>query len=387
MTEDSKPYQLRMSAEQLLARARELTGIDLVDEAAIEPLAVLLSAYNTDACLHKEGVTAIEKKLLRLLCNRLRKQRDFAAHPEIADVEIKNPTFVYGQFRSGTTKVQKLLAATGDFHYLPFWKTYHPSLFTGERTESPQPRMDEASEYIRWFDAMSPEAQLGHRFQTLEPEEESLILEHSLVSSIYMAFYTMTSYLQWHATQSPAITVEYLRDMLKYLQWQSGVNKPWVLKSPFWVGLEPFIIDVFPDANLVMTHRDPNQTLPSGFRLLDAFHAPFSDKKPEYETLQAGLTMGLEQHLMNRKTRPDIKVLDISYPEVTGPGDALATKVYDFCGMQLSDEAVANIRKWEAENPIHKLGAFKYAQADYQLTPEIINQDFASYIEFANPLF
>lgn len=53
MTEDSKPYQLRMSAEQLLARARELTGIDLVDEAAIEPLTVLLSAYNTDACLHK----------------------------------------------------------------------------------------------------------------------------------------------------------------------------------------------------------------------------------------------------------------------------------------------------------------------------------------------
>lgn len=387
MTEDSKPYQLRMSAEQLLARARELTGIDLVDEAAIEPLAVLLSAYNTDACLHKEGVAAIKKKLLRLLCNRLRMQRDFAAHPEIADVEIKNPTFVYGQFRSGTTKVQKLLAATGDFLYLPFWWTYHPSLFTGKRTESPQLRMDEASEYIRWFDAMSPEARLGHRFQTLEPEEESLILEHSLVNGIYMAFYTMTSYMQWHATQSPAITIEYLRDMLKYLQWQSGVNKPWVLKNPAWLGLEPFIIDVFPDANLVMTHRDPNQTMPSGFRLLDAFHAPFSDKKPEYEMLRAGQAMALEQHVMNRQTRPDIKVLDISYPEVTGPSAALAAKVYDFCGMQFSDETVNNIRKWEAENPIHKLGAFKYDLADYQLTPEIINQDFASYIEFANQLF
>ncbi len=125
MTEDSKSYQLQMSGEQMLARARELTDIDLVDEAAIEPLTVLLSAYNADACLHKEGVAAIEKKLLRLLCNRLRMQRDFAAHPEIAEVEIKNPTFVYGQLRSCTTKMQKLLAATGDFHYLPFWKTYH----------------------------------------------------------------------------------------------------------------------------------------------------------------------------------------------------------------------------------------------------------------------
>ena len=387
MTKNSTAYQLQMSAEQMLARARELTDIDLVDEAAIEPLTVLLSAYNTDACLHKEGVAAIEKKLLRLLCNRLRMQRDFAAHPEIADVEIKTPTFIYGQFRSGTTKVQKLLAATGDFHYLPFWKTYHPSLFNGERTESPQRRMDEASEYIRWFDAMSPQAQLGHRFQTLEPEEESLILEHSLVNAIYMAFYTMTSYMQWHATQSPAITVEYLRDMLKYLQWQSGVNKPWVLKNPAWLGLEPFILDVFPDANLVMTHRDPNQTIPSLFRLGDAFYAPFSDKKPEYKMLRAGLVMALEQHMMNRQTRPDIKVLDISYPEVTGPGDALAAKVYDFCGMQFSDATANNIHKWEAKNPIHKLGAFKYDQTDYQLTPELINQDFASYIKFANKLF
>ena len=55
--------------------------------------------------------------------------------------------------------------------------------------------------------------------------------------------------------------------------------------------------------------------------------------------------------------------------------------------MQLSDETVNNIRQWEAKNPIHKLGAFTYDQTDYQLTPEIINEDFASYIEFAKPLF
>ena len=387
MAEDNRSYPLRLTADELLARARELTGIDLVDEAAAEPLEVLVSAYNNDACLHKEGMGAIEKKLLRLLCNRLRMQRDFAAHPEIAEVEIKSPTFVYGQLRSGTTKVQKLLAASGDFLYLPFWWTFHPSLLTGERTESPQQRIDEASEYIRWFDAMSPAAKLGHRFQALEPEEESLILEHSLISGVYIAFNTMTSYMQWYATQNPVITVKYLRDQLKYLQWQAGIDKPWVLKSPLWVGLEPFILEVFPDANLVMTHRDPNQTIPSLFRLLDTFHAPFSHKKPEYETLRVGLAMGMEQHLANRKTRPDMRILDIAYPEITGSSDALAAKVYDFCDMTFSDEAAEHIKKWEADNPIHKLGAFQYSQVDYQLTPEIINGDFAGYIEFAKGLF
>jgi hypothetical protein len=197
----------------------------------------------------------------------------------------------------------------------------------------------------------------------------------------------MTSYMQWLATQNPTVTVEYLRDMLKYLQWQSGENKPWVLKSPLWCGLEPFIVDVFPDANLLMTHRTPHQTVPSMCRLLDTFHAPFSDKKPEYAALRLGLVMGLEQNLKHRQSRPDMKILDIPYPEVTGSSADVATKIYQFCSMTLPEEAVQNIRHWEVANPIHKLGAFKYDQADYQLTPALINKDFASYIEFANHLF
>lgn len=376
-----------MSADQMLVWAREMTGIDIVDDAAVEPLRFLHAAYNTDACLHEQGVIAIEKKLLRLLCNRLRMQRDFARHPEIAEVQIRNPVFVYGQLRSGTTKTQKLLAASGDFHYLPFWKTYHPSLLTGSRLESTQPRIDEADAFIRWFDALSPDAKLGHRFETFEPEEESLLLEHSLVTGAFIAFNTMNSYLHWIATQNPTITLEYLRDMLKYLQWQSGENKPWVLKSPLWGGLEPFIREVFPDANLVMTHRTPHKTIPSLFRLLDTFHAPFSDRKPDYAMLRVFLAMGLEQQLKTRHDRPDIKILDISYNDVIGPGADLAAKVYRFCGMPLREEALQNIRNWEVANPVHKLGAFTYDMADYQLTPELLNKDFASYIEFAGHLF
>ena len=152
-------------------------------------------------------------------------QRDFAQHPEIADIQIQRPTFVYGQLRSGTTKVQKLLAASGDFRYLPFWQTYNPSLFSGDRTESSQARqarIAEADAFIRWFDSMSPEAKLGHRFSTFEPEEESLLLEHCLVSGVFIAFSTLTSYMQWFATQDPAMSVEYLRDMLKILPMAIG---------------------------------------------------------------------------------------------------------------------------------------------------------------------
>ncbi len=387
MNQEKKPFLLQMSADQMMSRAREMTGIDIIDEAAVEPFRILHASYNTDACLHEQGALAIEKKLVRLLCNRLRMQRDFARHPEIAEIQIESPVFVYGLLRSGTTKVQKLLAASGDFHYLPFWKTHNPSLLTGSLTESPQARIDEAEAFIRWFDRMSPDAKLGHPFSTFEPEEESILLEHCLISGVFIAFSTLSSYMQWFSTQHPTLTLEYLRDMLKYLQWQSGENKPWVLKSPLWCGLEPFILDVFPDARLLMTHRTPHRTVPSMCRLLDTFHAPFSDKKPEYETIRMGLAMGLEEHLKIRQRLPNLKILDIHYDEVTGSSDDLATKIYNFCGLPVRDETCQNIRNWEAANPIHKFGAFTYDQADYQLTPALINEHFAAYLEFLKSTF
>jgi hypothetical protein len=103
--------------------------------------------------------------------------------------------------------------------------------------------------------------------------------------------------------------------------------------------------------------------------------------------LKMGLAMGLEEHLKVRQSRPDINILDIAYDEVTGPSDDIATKIYNFCGMPLRNEALQNIRNWEAANLINKLGAFTYNQVDYQLTPELIDKDFGPYMKFASHLF
>ena len=78
-------HPLALTAPQFLARSREIAGIDLVDEDAIEPLTVLVNALNAEAALDAEGARAYEAKFLRLLVNRLRMKRDFRAHPEIAE--------------------------------------------------------------------------------------------------------------------------------------------------------------------------------------------------------------------------------------------------------------------------------------------------------------
>ena len=106
--------------------------------------------------MHPEGAKALASRLVRIMSNRLRMQRDYARHPEIGRLKITAPIFVCGSGRTGSTQTQKLLAASGDFNWLPYWQVFNPSLLTGVRTESTQPRIDETEAFARWFDAASP---------------------------------------------------------------------------------------------------------------------------------------------------------------------------------------------------------------------------------------
>ena len=84
-----------LSASALLAKARERSGIDINDTEAIEPMGVLVDSLNAEAQLNPSGLVAMEQRLLRILVNRLRMERDYAVRPEIADEKIVAPIFVF----------------------------------------------------------------------------------------------------------------------------------------------------------------------------------------------------------------------------------------------------------------------------------------------------
>ena len=71
-----------------------------------------------------------------------------------------------------------------------------------------------------------------HHFLAMEPEEDSWILEHSLVSPVFLGFSLLGSYVRWVIQQDVSVQFDYLRDTLKYLQWQgvADPSKRWILK-------------------------------------------------------------------------------------------------------------------------------------------------------------
>jgi Sulfotransferase family len=380
---------LPLGPDALMALAREQTGITIDDEAAREPLCVLHRSISEEGGLHEAGALAQQDKLLRLLRNRLRMQRDFAAHPEIAEQQIEGPLFVIGFARTGTTKTQKCLAATGDFNFLPFWKAYNPALFSGERSESPQARIDEADAYCTWFDRQSPLTKTGHSFETHEPEEETTLTEHCLVAPSFIGFSDAPGYFEWLAGEPPTILFEYLRDTLKYLQWQ-GLAEPgrkWLLKAPTYYGLEAAILQVFPDARFVMTHRSPLQTVPSSCRLIELFRMPFGQAPVDVAALVGGFTTMMDLHIHNREALADLRILDLRFEDVTQSMADTAQRIYAHAGLEWTETAAARIAAWEAAHPQHAKGSFRYALEDYGLTPEGIERDFARYTALTSQLF
>ncbi len=374
-------YPISLSMNELLAEARCLSGINIIDTEVREPLEALLHSLNTDSHLHKAGAVAMQGKLLRLLCNRLRMMRDFAAHPEIADQKINNPLFVLGMARSGTTKTHRVLSSTGDFNYMPYWQVQYPALFSGDPSESPQPRIDAADNYLHWLDQAAPESKTGHSFETFAAEEDSLFFAYSEVPS-YMAWFMALG------SQGMIRNFEFLKDVLKYLQWQglASPDKPWVLKAPTYYGFEPELLNVFSDAKLVMTHRTPLATVPSICKLLEYFHMPFDDARLDPIGLQGNLAELLKLHLHNRTAHANISILDIPFEDVVQDTGAVIEEIYRFAGISFTDATQQKVQNWDNNNPIHSKGKFKYSLEEFGLTKDAIEDDMAGYIAFINAL-
>jgi hypothetical protein len=381
-------HPIELTVDGLLAKSRAMAGVDLTDDEIVEPLTILHRAYAEEAQLDAEGAAAMTRNLLRLLANRLRMKRDFLAHPEIHDQPIAGPLVIMGVARSGTTKLQKVLAASGDFNFLPYWMNFSWASRSGIPGEAVDERIADAEAHCRWYDARSPETRLGHAFEAMEPEEEAVMSEGCFVTPTFLGYAEIPSYAQWLGTQPPSIWFRFLRDNLKYLQWQGlgSADRPWLLKSPNYNGLELEILNAFPEARLIMAHRSPVQTLTSMCKLVQCFREAYSDLKPDLALIVEHNYHNLDAHLANRQANPDLPLLDIRFEDIVGGLQRVIQRIYADAGLALSPQSLARMLQWDKDNRMHKHGEFRYSLEELGLDEGVIRSRMASYFDLLDQL-
>lgn len=384
---DTKYSTLAHSAQQLLQQARTQTGIDIVDTEIAETLERFVQALNTEAHLSEAGASAMERHILLVLTNRLRMQRDYIAHPEIAEIPFDHLLILSGAARTGSTKLHKLLAASGDFLWLPCWQGISLSLLNGERNEDTTPRIREAEWHVRWFNDHAPRAKLIHEFSTYEPEEENLILAQRFFAPYMQAFVFVPRYLEWYLThRDMRDDIAFLKRGLQYLHWQfhRGDTRPWLLKNPLWPGLEPLLLEAFPGATFASTHRESVSVISSSISLLANYHVAYSDavdSKTIAAYLVGGLSQARQMQIAARDARPDIDILDLAYRDVAQNVDAVVERLYAHAGMTLTQGARVAMHDWERKNAQHKLGVHRHDLKEFGLTESEIVRTFAAYSE------
>lgn len=378
---------IESSASQLMAKARQQTGIDIVDADIEERLDRLVQSLNSDAALTPSGAASMEARLLRLLGNRLRMQRDLRRHPEIQEQEIVRPVFLTSAPRTGSTKLHRMLVASGDYLGLEAWQGLTLALRTGNREEDLAPRVRDSQEYEAWFEARSPEGMQIHEYRTFEADEDSLLLEHCLFGLYLMAFAFVPTYGQWYAGVDFHGDMAFVKQGLQYLQWQfhDGDPRPWVLKCPGYFGRESVVAEFFPDAVFVTTNRHPCSTMPSTASLLSNYHKLYSEANRDPilgMMMLEGFAAATQQHMAARDSDPQLesKFMDVGYGDLTKKASDVIDRVYAHAGMTLSDQARQTMAAWDEENHLDKRPIHAYRLEDYSLTPALVESKFADYI-------
>lgn len=375
-------------AAQLTTAAQQKEGLQDWGPLPFEtPLAVLADSYAT-ADLSDIGVHILRSGLVHSLRMRLRAQEWIRRHPEILDETIVAPIVVVGMMRSGTTLLQRLLAADDRLHCAYGWEVVEvaPKLdYRWSSDEDPRVAVSEKREAATR--ELAPELFAIHPMYAREPEEEIVFLSDAFLSHVPESGAHLPGYRSWIDGQDFAPAYAYLGQMLQFLQWQkrrAGQSaQRWVLKSPAHLGYLDALRAQFPDLHVVHMHRDPRETIPSGASLNATLHAMHSDHVDRRHVGAEWLErMGWtnDRAMATRGGWADEATLctDVEFAEAVADPIGQVSRVYDAIGVPLTSDAESAMRRWLAERP-RELPRPPYAATDFGLDDVQIDERFTAY--------
>lgn len=375
-----------LDVDRLMKDASASTGLDDYGTAPFqEPMSRFLEAAVTEAHLTPEGLGGLRMDADRWLANRLRLQKDLNEHPEILAERVDDPIVIVGVPRTGTTKLQRMLASDPGMQSLPFWKILNPAPFPDVSPGDTDPRLLIARQFVEIMQLHHPGLLELHPFVPEEPEEEVVMLEMSCRSLSACLFFDVPNFFSWLTAQPQVPLYEELRVLLQYQQWQDGGrrDRPWVLKSPMHLGRIDALLEVFPKATLVHCHRDLHTSMTSICNLVEASRRIRSDRCDPVELgrfLLNFLSSEWSANLEQRRTLPDgTQVLDVRFDHIRDDASEVLRRIYRSRRTELSEAAESAMRNWAQANH-GRSGAYRHPAEYYGLEPSAVDAAFSTYL-------
>jgi len=363
--------------------AREATGLDdFGDEHYLEGLRVLLEQYDIGCDLSPIGVYATRFKLIHVLKQRLLTEKAFKDDPTIFENPIEQPLVITGLIRTGSTALHYLLASDPDRQALPYWLAEHPQPRPPDEAWEAHPDFQQSKASIEMMWQADPSLKAIHFMAPDWPEEGGHLMAHNFTDDHWEGALRVPHYIEWYENANMVETYRRHKKLLQLIG-SSRRGMPWLLKYPVHMKHLRSFLEVYPDARVIWTHRDPSKVMSSyasllaGFRKLNSNHVDREDIVQEQMEVWAA---GADRAIEVRSEKDPAQFYDLHFEDFVDDPVASARRIYEFFGFEWSAPCDAAMRAHKEDNPQEKHGKHAHSLGAIETSRDAMLERFAGYI-------
>lgn len=355
----------------LHAEASRLTGLsDFGAEEYRQPLERIIRELVVSD-LSDIGRAWIHGDFVNALISRLVREQGWKTHPHYRSRRIERPVVICGVPRTGTTALHKVMSLDPQFQGLDHWLTRWPKPRPPHSEWRDEPGYQRAAQRIEDLFELVSGLRAVHEINVEELDECIEILRTDFVTNNFPSSYDVPEYYAWFREQDETPSYHRLADTLRLIGLHD--DRTWLLKNPGHIAQLGALLTVFPDARVIITHRDPAKSIGSVASLLSGlwrrvYNHPDVTRLGPRELDYWSRAIASAQDVRSRY--PAEQFLDIEHAVFHRDPVGCVHRIYDHFGLNLAPEVEQGMRAWLAANPADKHGVHQYRIDDYGITAE-----------------
>jgi hypothetical protein len=270
--------------------------------------------------------------------------------------------------------------------HLPLWESMEP--VPSPRDAAPKgqedPRRRRTREYWGQFEQLLPHMLAMHEMAPDHTHEEIELQQIDFSSYNLEWLCRPFRWRDWYYGHDQTPHYLYGRKVLQVLTWLRGPNR-WVLKSPQHMEQLVPLLRAFPDATLVIPHRDPLAVIQSAVTMIaygDRIRRDPVDPRGTADYWIPRIEHLLRACVRDRDAWPAAQSLDVLFHEYMADEDGTLEAIYRKADLPLTPQARSEISAYLAANPRGKHGRVVYDLAgDFGVDLAALRERFRFYYE------
>lgn len=358
---------------------------DFGDPGYLDGLRALLHAVDESKSMSAMGRMIFQRQIATSLTTRLRCEQRLKDHPGYAQVEIQRPIFITGLVRTGSTALHYLMGQDPGMQMLEYWLSAQPQPRPPRAEWEGHPDYAAAVANLDFLYNNTPDLLAVHEMKADWPEECGHIIAQNFTDDRFECSAHLPGYCDWYWNTAHRETYVRHKQMIQLIGSTSPEMR-WLIKYPVHLRQLPSLFEVYPDACIVQTHRDPRTVLRSYTSFLSKIHRMHEEKVDEERIARTQLESwgnAADAGVAFRREHGSGSFYDLQFGDFMADPIGAVKAIYAHFDQPLSAEGEAALQRWNDDHPQGKHGEHAYRkQSEFVIPEHEILERFENYMDF-----